>query len=320
MPCLKPIYRKNPRYQDRDIGDLPTPLPLDLYIYVPCGKCVECRKSAARDWRCRLLFEIKESINKGESCYFVTFTVNPENYEIACSRPEVPIRRFLESYRKRCGKSLRHFFITELGETTGRFHYHGIVFGSLLDVSYLRKLWRYGYSYFGWCSFRTGTYITKYILKPNPRNPEFRPRKFVSPGLGKSYVDSDFAQTFYSETDPASASFVCKVDGFTYTLPRYFREKLYSEHFLRSLSYRRELQRQYDGITTKDLTFKGVPYVNPERFCQARSDWYEDSIRRGMSSPPPLRVDCIGSLSENKDFSECMNSMDEPQDNNSNPF
>lgn len=50
--------------------------PRVRYVPVGCGKCIECRRQKANEWRIRLHEELK--VNKG---YFVTLTFSPESLE-----------------------------------------------------------------------------------------------------------------------------------------------------------------------------------------------------------------------------------------------
>ena len=47
------------------------------YVPTKCGKCIECRKEKARNWRIRLAEELKKSPN----ALFITLTFNEENYQ-----------------------------------------------------------------------------------------------------------------------------------------------------------------------------------------------------------------------------------------------
>ena len=47
------------------------------YVPTKCGKCIECRKEEARNWRIRLAEELKN--NPG--ALFITLTFNEENYQ-----------------------------------------------------------------------------------------------------------------------------------------------------------------------------------------------------------------------------------------------
>ena len=54
------------------------------------------------------------------------------------------LRKFLERCRKKTGKSIKHWCVTELGEDRGRIHLHGIFFGNQAAELVIEK-WRYSY-------------------------------------------------------------------------------------------------------------------------------------------------------------------------------
>ena len=166
MMCVKPINVVNPRYRKYLAEDKRFPnLPAldDFFLIVPCGKCFECRKKRASQWRSRLMLEVLHG--KYKNAHFITFSFSDEYlkqfhlddvYNIKRSGIAVPIRRFLERYRKHFGVSLRHFFITELGEKKGRFHLHGIVFDSELKTKEeYDKVWKYGWTWIGYVNVKT---------------------------------------------------------------------------------------------------------------------------------------------------------------------
>jgi hypothetical protein len=67
---------------------------------------------------------------------------------------KLAVKRMLERIRKKTKKSVRHWFITELGENTGRIHLHGICWG---NPDLVKENWKYGFvfqffeSKFLWC-------------------------------------------------------------------------------------------------------------------------------------------------------------------------
>jgi hypothetical protein len=157
--------------------------------------------------------------------YFITLTFSPEFYEKF--QIEVPgsnsfskrrvsndgvsraVRLFLERYRKRYGRSLRHFFVTERGEKGGRLHLHGLIFdpeftlhlesskysGRVVSKPYdllqlnkaFAEIWSYGFTYFEPITQKTVNYVTKYITKYYDYDKEFIPKIFVSPGFGSCF-------------------------------------------------------------------------------------------------------------------------------------
>lgn len=76
--------------------------------------------------------------------------------------------------------------MTELGETNGRIHLHGIVWGATTEDI---DKWNYGYTYIGrYVSENTIEYITKYMLKLNPSDKEFKGKVLCSPKIGIGYM------------------------------------------------------------------------------------------------------------------------------------
>ena len=157
--CLYPRLIPNPKYRTSKKRGYYKPSPHDArlnYVPVACGKCYECRKKKAREWRIRLAEEIRH--NKS---YFVTLTIDDENLEMLKNELEVKsvkgnenniatlaLRKFLERCRKKTGKSLKHWCVTQLGEDRGRIHLHGIFFGNNAAELAIEK-WKYGYIFIG---------------------------------------------------------------------------------------------------------------------------------------------------------------------------
>jgi hypothetical protein len=85
--CLYPKLIPNPKYRTSKKRGYYKPSPHDArlnYVPVACGKCYECRKKKAREWRIRLAEEIRH--NKS---YFVTLTIDDDNLEMLKNELEV---------------------------------------------------------------------------------------------------------------------------------------------------------------------------------------------------------------------------------------
>ena len=105
------------------------------YVTAACGDCLECRKQKQRAWKVRMNEEIRNNPN----AYFMTLTIDNESYAKLQADAEdktdndiatKAIRLCLERVRKQTGKSVKHWFITEMGHgKTERLHLHGIVWG-----------------------------------------------------------------------------------------------------------------------------------------------------------------------------------------------
>lgn len=171
--------------------------------YIPCGKCLGCRLDYSRDWSNRCIMES----SRHEINWFITLTYDDANLTNGkvylnkdLSDEEVPrwvdveaktlvpmevtnfIKRLREYYsRVKNIENIRYFYCGEYGGTTGRPHYHLLVFG--LDIDDLRlyrntlkgdalynsdtiqKLWAKGFSVIAEMNWKTCAYTARYILK-----------------------------------------------------------------------------------------------------------------------------------------------------------
>lgn len=313
--CLHPHTILNPHYKkfESELRDSQV-MPHDLWLTIPCGKCINCRKSRQSDWRTRIRYELL--YGQYSAPVFVTLTFDDGNYYLFRDKPERALRLFLERYRKLYKRSCRHFFVTELGGDYGRLHFHGILFdcmisstkhtfqrrpkkdgrygrflyndGSLKEyVLQLKSLWSYGNVWVDAVRPETVNYIVKYMLKEQDvRNPldlefakNFVPRVFVSPGLGKQYCDDARNLAFHFSKDDG-VWFVLLDDGRRASLPRYFANKIFPEDFRKSLAYMRWLdpppERYY---------LDGICYDNKYVYLEAVKVKYADSLKRCTSLP-----------------------------------
>lgn len=103
--------------------------------------------------------------------------------------------------RKQTGKSIKHWFITELGhEKTERLHLHGIVWGIGTDKLITNK-WNYGITFTGFfVNEKTIQYITKYMTKIDEKHKDFIGKVLCSKGIGAGYVKRDDCKKTYIQT------------------------------------------------------------------------------------------------------------------------
>lgn len=198
--CMHPHMILNPHWRkySEEFENL-SEFPHDVYLLIPCGKCIHCRKRYASDWRVRIFHELY--YGSWKHCEFVTLTFADEYYGEFKDAPQRAVRLFLERYRKKYKKSVRHWFVTELGEDHGRLHLHGILFDFEFDidpkvfkrkvydpetrkrlgkkygpflyndgsieryVEELKSLWQYGNVWIDAVRPETANYIVKYITK-----------------------------------------------------------------------------------------------------------------------------------------------------------
>lgn len=193
------------------------------YIEIPCGKCIGCRLSYAKQWSERCMMELEGH----KSSYFVTLTYDDINLPMTSFvEPETGVicqintlvkedfRNFIKALRQATSQKIRYFACGEYGTTTVRPHYHAILFGLELsdlipfgqngrgDYLYnsplLQKVWKKGFVVVGSVTKESCNYVARYVTKkvdtPNEafleRNmtPEFIAMS-THPGIGRDFLD-----------------------------------------------------------------------------------------------------------------------------------
>jgi len=239
--CLYPNIIKNRKYviNEKNGGIIP---PCNnervKWVSVGCQKCIECRKQKAQGWQVRLHEDLKHNKN-GK---FVTLTFSDEElnkiektigeevdgYSRDNEVCRYAIRHFTENWRKKFGKTLRHWLVTELGQTkTERVHIHGIVWTD--EVEEIKKKWKYGHVWIGeYVNSKTVNYIVKYVNKVDKIHKEYQSKIYASKGIGKEYIERKDAKRHKYKEGKTIETYKTK-EGVILGLPVYYRNKLYTE-------------------------------------------------------------------------------------------
>lgn len=239
--CLYPKLIKNRKYiaNQKNGGNIPAVFDERvLMVPVGCQKCMECKKKKAREWQVRLMEEIKKSTNgkfvtltfSNESIRELSENVKLEGYERDNEIAKIATRRFLERWRKEFGKSVRHWFVTELGHNgTENIHMHGILFTDI-ENEIINKIWKYGYTWIsdkkkgGYVNEQTINYIVKYVNKTDDKHKNYNSRILCSQGIGKEYkIDAN------KYKGKETKEFYRTRTGNKIALPIYYRNKAYSD-------------------------------------------------------------------------------------------
>ena len=287
--CLYPRFIKNPRYKvakgKYDFGTITDERM--KYVAIGCGNCIECRQQKSREWQTRLHEELK--INK--FAYFVTLTFSNESLQKLMKKynvgetnavATVAVRLFLERYRKKHGKSVRHWLITELGhENTKRIHLHGILFPNKeLTNEELTKLWQYGRTDTGkYCNAQSINYIVKYVTKIDNDHKNYKPIIICSAGIGKSYVENKFNRKKHEFKDKDTNEKYTLNNGKEIALPIYYRNKLWSE---------KERNKLWTNLLDKQKRYiRGIEIdisKGDDKYWAVLKEQQKDNIRLGYGS------------------------------------
>lgn len=245
--CLYTNMVLNPRYLPSKKNNYNPPICDDerkRYIPVACGNCIECRKKKQREWRVRMLEEIKHD----KTGQFITLTFSEEHLEMiekgigldgkktnedetkeANTVATRAVRKFLERWRKKYKKSVKHWLIVELGHNnTERVHLHGIIF-TKKSKEEIEEIWKYGRIEVGYdMNERCVNYVMKYITKVDGDHPGFIGRILTSKGIGSKYITSYNAKK--NKYVPRGTDERYKLNnGEKIGLPQYYRRKIYND-------------------------------------------------------------------------------------------
>ena len=283
--CLYPKLILNRRYlPNKKNGGTPPACPDERlkYVTAACGDCMECRQQKQRAWKVRMNEELRQEPN----AYFLTLTITDEYYAVLKNKYNLEddndiatkaMRLCLERVRKSTGKSVKHWFITELGhEKTERLHLHGIVWGLGNDEK-ITKNWKYGITFTGFfVNEKTINYITKYMLKVDIDHKEFRGKVLCSAGLGKGYTDRADAQNHKYKKGETNERYRTRT-GIKLNLPIYYRNKLFTEE-------EREL-------IFLDKIEKGIIYVMGQPVNREDENYYMKLLEEGRKTEQKLYGD-----------------------------
>lgn len=237
--CLYPRLVQNPKYKpNKKNGGNPPPLKDRRTAVVPvgCGMCSECKKKKKREWQVRLSEEVKDD-NTG---IFVTLTFSTEalkeldkeiqedvkGYERENRIVTLAVRRFLERWRKKYKKSVKHWLVTEIGG--GRYehiHVHGILW--TVNYESIEEIWKYGYIWEGKSrgkkvGGKAVNYILKYVNKIDIKHPNYKSIVLTSKGIGKKYIEKN-------KKKRGDKDYYRTETGHKIALPVYYRNGIYTD-------------------------------------------------------------------------------------------
>lgn len=235
----------------------------------PCGKCLYCLEKRRIPWTVRLTHERRFWSRFGIPTYFVTLTYDDANLpRDGVSKRDIQLflKRLRKFYASLESNKLKYFCVSEYGPSTHRAHYHLILFGFNRNISttlrIISKSWNNGFVKVSRVKPARIKYVTKYSTKffdklndrdssplsedpdsTSSSSPEFR---LISKGLGISFVNSQSID--YYRNNPDNLFLI--LDGVKYSLPRYYRDKIFDKNDLqfKQLCFEESLKKHLDFI------------------------------------------------------------------------
>ena len=207
---------------------------------LPCGKCPGCMKRRTSGWSFRL---VKEG-DRAETALFVTLTYNTDYVPLTKNGYMTLNKRDIQTFMKRLRKlsetKIKYYVCGEYGSKRNRPHYHMIIFNA--DAEKIEQAWsqykaglgyvKFGDLFIGEVNEASIGYTLKYMQKPvkipmhrnDDRQKEF---SLMSKGLGANYITDNMST--WHKNDLLNRMYVPMKDGKKIAMPRYYKDKIYSE-------------------------------------------------------------------------------------------
>ena len=210
---------------------------LPLYIIVPCGKCVLCKKRRSTDLAFRAMCE---SAYSKTTPLFITLTYKEAPDYGVC---KLHLQKFFKRLRSALDyegikHEIRYFAVGEYGTNYGRPHYHALLWNFpymqnwKVLCDFIRKQWNYGFIYVEPLKKGGTNYVLKYLRKEqtnvNGRNPTFYLASRKNGGLGSRWC-LQHADFFRRNPDVLTCSVTDPYTKTTMTcaIPSYFKNKIF---------------------------------------------------------------------------------------------
>lgn len=240
--CLTPITIKNKNPRPDDFA----------HHIVPCGKCPECKKRRAKHWAFRLDQETKVST----STVFLTLTYADEPLTPSGNPTliKADFQKFMKKLRHKA-EGIKYYMCGEYGSKTMRPHYHAIIFNlpyaMTVNSQYLVDLWQHGHVHFGTGQTASYYYVANYMDKQTPHAlmPDQQPQySAMSKNLGINFL-SDQKVKYYKNR---LLGYVLSQNGQKISMPRYYKDKLYTKEERKMIAEHYEKLRQEIDISFID--------------------------------------------------------------------
>jgi hypothetical protein len=172
-------------------------------------------------------------------------TLDPRTGEILSTLRRKHFTLFLKRLRKDHSKltsdRLRYYAVGEYGSKTSRPHYHAILFNCPPDlISLLGRYWKAGIFHVGNVEPASIHYVTKYHVNYEKNEDDPREDEFATmsrrPGIGYQYLNR--ATEWHLE----NGNVYVINNGFKQRLPKYYREKIFTESERKGQSKMREIE------------------------------------------------------------------------------
>lgn len=219
-------------------------------MYVPCGKCIGCRKDKAKEWTIRMLHEK----NSWRNSIFITLTYADSDDDVIPVLDKKEFVKFMKRLRKaKEPDKIKFYGVGEYGDTLGRAHYHAIIFGmSAYEGSLIEKAWPKGIVDVGTVTERSIAYVAGYVQKKYKEDPKMyddleieRPFQLQSKGIGKEWCEVN--------KGAIEERLMVTMNGKPQAVPRYYKKVLDLDLTKFEIRHKEVLEELYEKWLKKGI-------------------------------------------------------------------
>lgn len=200
-----------------------------------------------------------------ESAYFLTLTYDSQHLTRTSNGYKTLVKADVQNFMKRLrystsgsGKSsIRYYAVGEYGTLNSRPHYHLILFNA--PIEHIDPSWSMGSVFYGDVGPASVGYCLKYMMKKgkipvharDDRQPEF---SLMSKGLGLNYLTPQMIRWHLSQVN--DRLYCTTVDNHKITMPRYYKDKLFSDRNFESQEQANFVRKRAGHISLERLRYK----------------------------------------------------------------
>lgn len=199
-------------------------------------------KRRVSGWSFRLMKEGERS----ESALFVTLTYDTEHVPITkkgyMNLSKTDLQKFFKRLRKLNDGKIKYYAVGEYGTGKYRPHYHIILFNANIET--IERAWaldnkKIGEIHVGQVTEASIGYTLKYVSKPkriplHANDDRLKEFALMSKGMGKNYLTENMVK--WHKNDVINRMYVPIKDGKKISMPRYYKEKIYTIQEKKSIS------------------------------------------------------------------------------------
>jgi hypothetical protein len=188
MACVEPVPAWQRLTGGKPVFSAPSIRAAEQFEFVelPCGRCITCRRSRARDWAFRCMLEL----SRHDVAAFSTLTYSDQYLPPTLQKQH--LSGFLKRLRDRVSPRVVRFFGSgEYGDSFDRPHYHVLLFGVHHSERVIQAAWPAGFVQSKPVVPERVAYVAGYTAKKLAGSVRAASEEAIDPRTGEVYVPQE---------------------------------------------------------------------------------------------------------------------------------